>query len=162
MVQIRMRWLIRKRMKPMKRQFTTTLQRIAALSLGVFLTLSYVAQAADNTGTGDIAGDSAALVDSNVFTLLSSGTTALVKREFSVSDELALTSGLYLHLTFAPFGKPHSLSMQCLLRVAAPLQRAEVSALVGGARSNVEPVPVPLLIIQDIPQAITQQTRIIR
>ncbi len=71
----------------MKRQFARTLQRIAALTLGVFLTLSHVAQAADNTGTGDVAGDPAALVDSNVFSLLSTGAAlTLVKTAYLVSD----------------------------------------------------------------------------
>ena len=38
----------------MKRQFGKTLQRIAALTLGVFLTLSHGAQAATNTAIGDV------------------------------------------------------------------------------------------------------------
>jgi len=71
----------------MKRQFARTLQRIAALGLEVFLTLSHVAQAADNTGTGDVAGDPAALVDSNVFQLFSTGAAlTLVKTAFLTSD----------------------------------------------------------------------------
>jgi len=78
----------------MKRQFEKTLQRIAALMLGVFLILSPVAQAADNTGTGDVAGVPAALVDSNVFQLFSTGAAlTLVKRAFLVSDGTPLTSG---------------------------------------------------------------------
>ena len=81
----------------MKRQFARTLQRIVALSLGVFLTLSHVAQAADNTGTGDVAGDPAALVDSNVFQLFSTGAAlTLVKTAFLTSDGTPLTSGATL------------------------------------------------------------------
>ncbi len=73
----------------MKRQFARTLQRIAALSFGVFLTLSHVAQTADNTGAGDVAGDSAALVDSNVFTLFSTGgALTLVKTAFLTNHGL--------------------------------------------------------------------------
>ena len=81
----------------MKRQYGKNLQRIAALMLGVLLTLGSVAQAEDNTGTGDVAGDPAALVDSNVFTLLSSGATlTLVKSAFLTSDGSQLTSGATL------------------------------------------------------------------
>ncbi len=57
----------------MKRQFGKTLQHIAALTLGVFLTLGHVAQAANNPGTGDVAGVGADLTDSNVFILSSTG-----------------------------------------------------------------------------------------
>ena len=81
----------------MKRQYGNITQRIAALMLGVLLTLSQVAQAADNTGTGDVAGDTAALVDSNVFSLLSSGAAmTLVKTAFLTSDGSQLTSGATL------------------------------------------------------------------
>ena len=76
----------------MKRQFGKTLQRIAALTLGVFLILSHGAQAATNQGIGDVAGVGADLVDSNVFTLVSS-TPTLVKAAFLTSDNTALTSG---------------------------------------------------------------------
>ena len=76
----------------MKRQFGKTLQRIAALTLGVFLILSPVAQAADNTGIGDVAGVGADLVDSNTFTLTAS-TPTLFKAAFLTSDNTALTSG---------------------------------------------------------------------
>ena len=49
--------------------------------------------AADNTGTGDIAGDSAALTDSNTFSLLSTGSAlALVKTAF-LADGTPLSSG---------------------------------------------------------------------
>ncbi|MCH8059599.1 MAG: hypothetical protein IIA11_03980 [Proteobacteria bacterium] len=71
----------------------TKMQHIAALMLGVLLTLGSVVQAEDNTGTGDVAGDSAALVDSNVFQLFSSGALTLYKRAFLTSDGTQLTSG---------------------------------------------------------------------
>ena len=66
----------------MKRQFGKTLQHIAALTLGVFLTLGHVAQAAPNQGTGDVAGDGAALGNSNVFNLSSASALTLVKTAF--------------------------------------------------------------------------------
>ncbi len=75
----------------MKRQFGKTLQRIAALTLGVLLILSPVAQAADNTGIGDVAGVGADLVDSNTFTLNAS-TPTLVKAAFLTSDNTALAN----------------------------------------------------------------------
>jgi uncharacterized repeat protein (TIGR01451 family) len=81
----------------MKRQYGNITQRIAALMLGVLLTLGQVAQAAINTGTGDVAGDTAALLDSNDFELLSSGATmTLVKTAFLTSDGSQLTSGATL------------------------------------------------------------------
>ncbi len=76
----------------MKRQYEKTLQRIAALMLGAFLFLSPLAQAATNTGIGDVAGVDADLVDSNTFTLLTS-TPTLFKAAFLTSDNSALTSG---------------------------------------------------------------------
>ncbi len=66
----------------MKRQFGKTLQHIAALTLGVFLVLSSVAEAATNTGTGDVAGDVAALGNSNAFDLSSASALTLVKTAF--------------------------------------------------------------------------------
>ncbi len=81
----------------MKRQYGNITQRIAALMLGVLLTLSQVAQAETNTGTGDVAGDTDALVDSNVFVLSSSGAAmTLVKTAFLTSDGSQLTSGATL------------------------------------------------------------------
>ena len=78
----------------MKRQFGKTLQRIAAFTLGVFLMLSHVAQAEDNIGTGDVAGDTNALTDSNVFQLFSTGAgLALVKTAFLTSNGNPITSG---------------------------------------------------------------------
>ncbi len=76
----------------MKRQYGKSLQRIAAFMLGVFLILSPVAQAADNTGIGDVAGVGADLVDSNTFTLNPS-TPTLVKAAFLTIGNTALTSG---------------------------------------------------------------------
>ena len=78
----------------MKRQFVKKLQHIAALMLGVFLILSPVAQAADNQGTGDVASDPAALVDSNIFQLFSTGAAlTLVKTAYLNSTGVELTSG---------------------------------------------------------------------
>ena len=77
----------------MKRQFGKIMQRVAALMLGVFLILSPVVQAEDNTGTGDVAGVSADLIDSNTFALFSSPTLALVKTAFLTSTGAELTSG---------------------------------------------------------------------
>jgi uncharacterized repeat protein (TIGR01451 family) len=77
----------------MKRQFGKILQHIAALFLGVFLILGNVAQAADNTGTGDVAGDAAALADSNVFQLFGTAGLALSKTAFLTSTGAQLTSG---------------------------------------------------------------------
>ena len=59
----------------MKRQYRKFTQLIAALALGVVMTLSSVAHAEDNQGFGDVAGDTAALADSNIFVLNSSGAT---------------------------------------------------------------------------------------
>ncbi len=77
----------------MKRQFGKIMQHLAALMLGVLLTLGSVAQAADNTGIGDVAGDAAALGDSNVFQLFSSGALTLVKTAFLTANQAPLTSG---------------------------------------------------------------------
>jgi uncharacterized repeat protein (TIGR01451 family) len=55
------------------------------------LMLAGPAMAADNQGTGDIAGDSASLTDSNIFTLTST-TLALNKIAF-LTDGTQLTSG---------------------------------------------------------------------
>ncbi len=77
----------------MKRQFGKTLQHIAALTLGVLLTLGHVAQAAPNQGTGDVAGVGADLTDSNVFILSSTGSgLVLVKTAFLTSGGAQLTS----------------------------------------------------------------------
>ncbi len=80
----------------MKRQYVTKLQHIAALMLGVFLILSPVAQAADNTGTGDVAGDPAALADSNIFQLFATPALGLAKTAFLTVGGTQLTSGATL------------------------------------------------------------------
>ncbi len=51
------------------------------------------AMAADNTGTGDIAGDSGALTDSNTFTLNSTGAALALVKTAWLSDGTPLTSG---------------------------------------------------------------------
>ena len=79
----------------MKRQFGKIMQRIAALTLGVFLILSPLAQAAVNTGIGDVAGVGADLVDSNPFTLNRTLPT-LVKAAFLTVGNTALLSGTTL------------------------------------------------------------------
>ncbi len=76
----------------MKRQYGKITQRIAALMLGVLLTLGSVAQAADNVGAGDVAGDTTALLDSSIFQLFTSSPT-LVKTAFLAGGGAALTSG---------------------------------------------------------------------
>jgi len=83
----------------MKRQFVKTKQYLAALMLGVLLTLGSVAQAADNIGVGDVAGDPAALVDSNTFQLFSSGALTLVKTAWLTVGGTPITDG-----TTVPFG----------------------------------------------------------
>lgn len=80
----------------MKRQFEKTKQYLAALMLGVLLTLGSVAQAADNIGVGDVAGDPAALVDSNIFQLFSSGALTLVKTAWLTADGTPITTGATL------------------------------------------------------------------
>ncbi len=75
----------------MKRQYGKIMQRLAALTLGVFLILGSVAQAADNTGVGDVNGVGADLLDSNTFTLTTSAPT-LFKAAFLTSDNTALAN----------------------------------------------------------------------
>ena len=76
----------------MKRQFVKTMQRFAALTLGVLLTLGSVAHAADNTAIGDVNSVDADLDDSNTFTL-NTFTPQLQKRAFLTSDNTALADG---------------------------------------------------------------------
>ena len=76
----------------MKRQFGKTMQHIAALTLGVFLTLGQVAQAAPNQGIGDVAGVGADLTDSNVFNLSSTGSLVLVKTAFLTTGGAQLSN----------------------------------------------------------------------
>ena len=80
----------------MKRQYGNITQRIAALMLGVLLTLGHVAQAEDNTGTGDVAGDAAALADSNIFQLFATPALGLAKTAFLTVGGTQLTSGATL------------------------------------------------------------------
>jgi len=80
----------------MKRQFEKTKQHLAALMLGVLLTLGSVAQAADNIGVGDVAGDTTALGDSNTFILNSSGALDLVKTAWLTATGAPITSGTTL------------------------------------------------------------------
>jgi uncharacterized repeat protein (TIGR01451 family) len=56
--------------------------RSAAIALALAVLAVDAAQAANNQGTGDIAGDATALTASNVFVLNSSGALTLVKRAF--------------------------------------------------------------------------------
>ena len=77
----------------MKRQFEKTTQHLAALILGVLLTLGSVAQAADNIGVGDVAGDTNLLDDSNTFVLNSSGALELVKTAWLTATGAPITSG---------------------------------------------------------------------
>jgi len=72
------------------------MQRIAAFTVSVFLMLSQAAQAENNIGTGDVAGDPLALVDSNVFVLNSAGALTLVKTAYLTAAGTALTSGATL------------------------------------------------------------------
>ena len=77
----------------MKRQYGKIKQRFAALMLGVLLTLGTVAQAANNQGFGDVAGVDAALGNSNIFVLNSSGALALVKTAWLTADGTPITTG---------------------------------------------------------------------
>ena len=76
----------------MKRQFVKFKQHLAALMLGVLLTLGSVAQAENNQGFGDVAGDTNALLDSNIFVLNSSGALTLVKTAWFTATGLPITS----------------------------------------------------------------------
>ena len=77
----------------MKRQFKKYMQHFAALMLGVFLISGPVAEAALNTGTGDVAGDTDALTNSVPFELLSTPVLGLVKTAFLTSTGTQLTTG---------------------------------------------------------------------
>ena len=77
----------------MKRQIKKITQHIAALMLGVFLILSPVAHAAPNIGTGDVAGDTDALLDSVAFVLNSTGALQLFKSAYLTVGGARLTSG---------------------------------------------------------------------
>jgi hypothetical protein len=83
----------------MKRQYGKFKQHIAALMLGVLLTLGSVAQAENNQGFGDVAGVDAALGNSNIFVLNSSGALTLVKTAWLTSTGLPILDGATV-----PFG----------------------------------------------------------
>ena len=73
----------------MKRQIGKTLRHVAATACAAILAMCsfQTAFAENNTGTGDINGDPAALVDSNVFQLSSTGAgLELVKTAWMTSD----------------------------------------------------------------------------
>ena len=76
----------------MKRQYGKIKQHLAALMLGVLLTLGSVAQAENNQGFGDVAGVDAALGNSNIFVLNSSGALTLVKTAWLTADGTPITS----------------------------------------------------------------------
>lgn len=80
----------------MKRQIATTLRRVAATAIAAMLAAGswQTALAENNTGTGDVAGDTNALADSNVFQLFSTGAgLTLVKTAWMTSDGSPITSG---------------------------------------------------------------------
>ena len=77
----------------MKRQYGKFKQHLAALMLGVLLTLGSVAQAENNQGFGDVAGVDAALGNSNIFVLNSSGALTLVKTAWLTADGTPIASG---------------------------------------------------------------------
>jgi uncharacterized repeat protein (TIGR01451 family) len=80
----------------MKRQIGKNLRRLAVTTLAAFLAAgaSSTAFAEFNQGTGDIAGDTNALADSNNFQLSSTGAgLALVKTAWMTSDGSPITSG---------------------------------------------------------------------
>ena len=80
----------------MKRQIGKNLRRLAATACAAILAMSSIQSvfAENNTGTGDINGDSAALADSNVFQLSSTGAgLELVKTAWMTSDGSPINSG---------------------------------------------------------------------
>jgi uncharacterized repeat protein (TIGR01451 family) len=80
----------------MKRQIGKILRRLAVTACAAIMAIGSLptAFAEDNTGTGDVNGDAAALADSNVFQLFSTGAgLALVKTAWITSDGSPITSG---------------------------------------------------------------------
>ena len=80
----------------MKRQLVGNLRRFAVTACAAILTIGSMqtAFAENNTGTGDINGDSAALANSNVFVLSSTGAgLALVKTAWMTGDGSPIGSG---------------------------------------------------------------------
>ncbi len=80
----------------MKRQVGKNLRRIAVTMFAAILAVGSLqtAFAENNTGIGDVAGDTDALTDSNVFQLFSTGAgLELVKTAFITSDGSPISSG---------------------------------------------------------------------
>jgi len=80
----------------MKRHKARTLRHLAVTASAVLLTVGSIQEAfaEDNTGTGDVGGDAAALVDSNTFEVFSTGVAlTLVKTAFLQSDGSPIVSG---------------------------------------------------------------------
>jgi uncharacterized repeat protein (TIGR01451 family) len=80
----------------MKRQFPRNLRHLAVTALAALLGFGSMqpAFAEDNTGTGDVGGDPAALVDSNVFELFSTGAAlTLVKTAFMTTGGTPIATG---------------------------------------------------------------------
>ena len=80
----------------MKRQIGKNLRHVAATACAAMLAMCSLqtALAEDNTGTGDVNGDPAALADSNVFQLFSTGAgLELVKTAWMTSDGSPIGTG---------------------------------------------------------------------
>ena len=80
----------------MKRQIEKILRHLAVTACAAILAVgsSQTAFAENNTGLGDVNGDTNALADSNVFQLFSTGAgLALVKTAWMTSDGSPITSG---------------------------------------------------------------------
>lgn len=80
----------------MKRQIRKIVRRLAVTTLVAMLATGswQTAFAENNTGTGDVAGDTNALADSNVFQLFSTGAgLALVKTAWMTSDGSPIGTG---------------------------------------------------------------------
>ena len=80
----------------MKRQIENKLRQLAASAFAIALMFggAQSAFAEDNQGTGDIAGDTTALTDSNIFQLFSTGAALeLVKTAFLTSNGTPIATG---------------------------------------------------------------------
>ncbi len=80
----------------MKRQFGKNMRRLAVTVFAGLLAAGSIqpAFAEDNTGTGNVAGDPAALADSNIFVLNSTGAAlTLVKTAWMTGDGSPIGSG---------------------------------------------------------------------
>jgi uncharacterized repeat protein (TIGR01451 family) len=80
----------------MKRQIVKNLRHVAVVTFAAILAMASVqtAFAENNTGTGDVAGDPAALADSNVFVLNSTGAAlALVKTAWMTVGSAPIGTG---------------------------------------------------------------------